>query len=1094
MASVMRRTLMSLCALLALPCAFAGDKVELGPAPAWVTSVAAPPPDGTGSDAAVKFLLTDWQAGFSKGAVEAYFRSVMLVQTPQGLSSAGTISLPWNPATDTLTVHHLLIRRATQTIDVLGSGQSFTVLRRENTLEYAMLNGVLTAVIQPAGLQVGDQVDLAFTLRRTNPLPTEDSEWVFAGWPTGPISLMSVRARWTAPTAMQWWASDVMPKLREARHGDATEISFELKNPEALPPPNGAPARFRMGRELQFSSLRSWQRLSAQFAPFYAQAAKLAAQSPLHAEAARIRAAAADPGARALAALALVQDQVRYVFLGMNEGGLVPADADLTWSRRFGDCKGKTALLLALLGELGIEAEPIAVNTAAGDAVNSGLPMIGAFDHVLVRAKLDGKEYWLDGARVGDRQLDDLGAPPYEWGLPLVPTGADLVHIVAAPPAQPLMEGIVNIDASRGIPGPAPTHVELIFRGQTAVFMRYGFGNMSAEERDRALRSIWTKDHADATVDKVVARFDEQTAQEHILMDGSMPLAWSGEHLKLEGLELGYPVDFNRGPGPHRDAPYSVPFPIYTHVRVTMKLPRNDSAFTVEGDNVRRTIGGVDFIREAHVQDGVLTAVASSRAVMTEIPLSAATIAQKTLSEVTATALYLHKPSASAAQAPEASAPAADLPAEPVAAAPAPQGPATARELISRGNELLNKRQYDQAIEQFDQALQLEPRSAWALADRGMARVWKNDATGARKDFDAAEAIEPKNWVAWQGRGVLALRESNLDEAVTHFTAALKERPNDTFALNWRAEAYRRRGETDNALADSAAVIRIYPQNLATYAFRAAVLRQAGRPAEAAQEAEAMVGANEKDPNAYLTAASIYLASGKDAEAMQSIADSLAIKASSYAYLMRAGYRAKSDLEGRRSDVEAALRLEPKSISARVLLAEVQADAGQLTEAEQGLTQGLAQLGEQSSLLVGRGILYAKTRQPERAEKDFAAARSKATDPHLLNNFCWDLATAGIALDTALSACQEAVAKAPTVSAYQDSLGFVLMRLGRYDESIAAYDVAIKQYAEHTSSLYGRGLARHLKGDAAGGDEDMKAALRLDAHVATTYANYGLKP
>ena len=43
-------------------------------------------------------------------------------------------------------------------------------------------------------------------------------------------------------------------------------------------------------------------------------------------------------------------------------------------------------------------------------------------------------------------------------------------------------------------------------------------------------------------------------------------------------------------------------------------------------------------------------------------------------------------------------------------------------------------------------------------------------------------------------------------------------------------------------------------------------------------------------------------------------------------------------------------------------------------------------------------------------------------------------------------------------------------------------------------SLYGRGIARHLKGDRAGGDEDIKAALRLDSHVATTYANYGIKP
>jgi transglutaminase-like putative cysteine protease len=52
--------------------------------------------------------------------------------------------------------------------------------------------------------------------------------------------------------------------------------------------------------------------------------------------------------ARAEAALALVQDRVRYVALAMGAGGYVPADAAETWSRRYGDCKGKTALLLVV--------------------------------------------------------------------------------------------------------------------------------------------------------------------------------------------------------------------------------------------------------------------------------------------------------------------------------------------------------------------------------------------------------------------------------------------------------------------------------------------------------------------------------------------------------------------------------------------------------------------------------------------------------------------------------------------------------------------------------------------------------------------------
>jgi tetratricopeptide (TPR) repeat protein len=418
----------------------------------------------------------------------------------------------------------------------------------------------------------------------------------------------------------------------------------------------------------------------------------------------------------------------------------------------------------------------------------------------------------------------------------------------------------------------------------------------------------------------------------------------------------------------------------------------------------------------------------------------------------------------------------------------------TAQQLITRGNDLLNKGQFDEAIREFDQALQLEPRSPWALADRGMARMWKDDSELARQDFDAAAAIDPRNPVVSGGRGMLALRAGRPDEAVADFTESLKERPDNFFALGWRAEAYQRSGDADKALTDSAAVIRLRPQALGAYSFRAAVLRQQGRLTEALQEAEALVAANSTDPEAYVVAAAIYMASGRDAQAMQSLDRLLALVPTARAYLARAGYRPKSDLNGRRSDVEAALKLEPHYAAAVIALADVQSDAGEYGQAEHTLTQGIGTFGELPPLLTSRGILYAKTSRRARAEKDFAAVRSKSSGASALNSLCWSLATADVALDTALSACEAAVARSPAESAFLDSRGFVLLRLGRYDESIASYDAALKSVTYKGMSLYGRGMARRLKGDAAGGDADMKAALRLDAYVATTYANYGLKP
>ena len=71
-----------------------------------------------------------------------------------------------------------------------------------------------------------------------------------------------------------------------------------------------------------------------------------------------------------------------------------------TWSMRYGDCKAKTLLLLAMLREMGIEAEAVAVASSTGDAVPGMLPMPGAFD-MSSSTRSRRHDYWLDGTSSG---------------------------------------------------------------------------------------------------------------------------------------------------------------------------------------------------------------------------------------------------------------------------------------------------------------------------------------------------------------------------------------------------------------------------------------------------------------------------------------------------------------------------------------------------------------------------------------------------------------------------------------------------------------------------------------------------------------------
>lgn len=160
---------------LAIVSAWAGvaeaqaDKPVIGPAPAWEKAVAIPAADSKAGDAAIAILLQDQQVALEPGRRTSYSETAIRIQTPQGLA-AGNISFPWRPETDVLTIHKLLIRRGSEVIDVLASGQTFTVARRETNLDSAMLDGVLTASIQPEGLQVGDILHFALSVSSSDPV------------------------------------------------------------------------------------------------------------------------------------------------------------------------------------------------------------------------------------------------------------------------------------------------------------------------------------------------------------------------------------------------------------------------------------------------------------------------------------------------------------------------------------------------------------------------------------------------------------------------------------------------------------------------------------------------------------------------------------------------------------------------------------------------------------------------------------------------------------------------------------------------------------------------------------------------------------
>ena len=615
--------------------AWADEKPSYGPPARWVQVADIPPSPRDEQAPSTQVLLDDNQAQSDNTGGTFYNRRVVKVLKAEGLQG-GARSVTWDPAHESVTLHTLAIIRDGQRIDLLKKGEDVLVLRREKNLERAALDGRMTASIQIKDLRVGDVVDWAYTFDRRDPLVGgRINDFERMGW-SGVAGRYRVRMLWADGAPLTWRTTTGFPAPKVGKTGKLNELLVDVSGAETPKAPIGAPARFQRLGMLEATTYTGWDDVSRRMAPLYVKASELSADSPLRAEIATIAAASADPKVRAFKALQLVEDRTRYLFLGMNDGGYKPASVDETWSRKFGDCKGKTVLLLTLLRELGVEAEPVLVQTSGSDGLDQRAPSAALFNHVIVRARIGGASYWLDGTRSGDLgDLDGLRPPPYRWGLPLRAAGATLEEIVQPPLARPETEALIRIDASAGLDKPAPTVMTLLFRGEPGLAMARTLRMTPRADVERALKQQLSASNSWLTIDKI--QFDVSPEGVGAAMfSGTADLDWrmnddvGAREYRLPGSGAGKASTFpRREPGPNADAPYTTPFPVYAVSAIEVALPNKGAGFSVKGLNWTGRLANNEIVQTAELRDGVARFSQSSRSVGREIPFDQVDAANK---------------------------------------------------------------------------------------------------------------------------------------------------------------------------------------------------------------------------------------------------------------------------------------------------------------------------------------------------------------------------------------------------------------------------------------------------------------------------------
>jgi tetratricopeptide (TPR) repeat protein len=115
-------------------------------------------------------------------------------------------------------------------------------------------------------------------------------------------------------------------------------------------------------------------------------------------------------------ALAGIQKDVRYAGVEIGEASIVPRPPSTVLKNKYGDCKDKATLLVAMLRAAGVAAHVALLRAGSDLDTPADLPGLGLFNHAIVRvdgSPNDPDAIWVDPtdefARAGELPIEDQG-------------------------------------------------------------------------------------------------------------------------------------------------------------------------------------------------------------------------------------------------------------------------------------------------------------------------------------------------------------------------------------------------------------------------------------------------------------------------------------------------------------------------------------------------------------------------------------------------------------------------------------------------------------------------------------------------------------
>jgi tetratricopeptide (TPR) repeat protein len=231
----------------------------------------------------------------------------------------------------------------------------------------------------------------------------------------------------------------------------------------------------------------------------------------------------------------------------------------------------------------------------------------------------------------------------------------------------------------------------------------------------------------------------------------------------------------------------------------------------------------------------------------------------------------------------------------------------------NRGSAYGFKKDYDRAIADFSQAIQLEPKSAGSYSDRGIAYWYKKDYDLALADFNQAIQLNPAYADAYLLRASIYGIKDDDDLALTDLNQVIQLNHTATEAYVSRGSIYYRKKDYDRAIADFSQAIQLNPKNGRAYNNRGFAYRAIDEFDHAIDDLNQAIQYNIREADTYRTRGDAYRLKKDYDRAVADYDQAIQLDPKDAAAYYHRGLAkgAQGDGVGRDADIAKARQLDP---------------------------------------------------------------------------------------------------------------------------------------------------------------------------------------